>query len=271
MKFEKTVGHKKQKELFAKAMENGHLSHAYALAGEENIGKTTFALDLAKILKADTVLDTFVFDAEAGFSVEQARELQRVFSLSSAGQHKVAVVCRAEALSSEAANCLLKILEEPPKNSLFIFTTSNFQALLPTLASRVQRINFSRLADEEVRLALKTDRVSPQRLEEIVELAAGRIGFAKSLASADGVFAFYLELAWYYQVFEIGTVAERLLAAEKVAALETPQIREFLKFAARVWVRKGAPAGLGKKLSAALRDMDFNLNSRLSLDNLFLV
>src|SRR3989344_5770799 len=112
MQFNKTIGHERQKQLFERAVENGRLGHAYALVGEEGIGKTTFALELAGIVGADPVFDVFMLGLEGPITVDDARGLQSLLALSPAGKHKVAIL-NADALGTEAASALLKTLEEP--------------------------------------------------------------------------------------------------------------------------------------------------------------
>jgi DNA polymerase-3 subunit delta' len=92
----------------------------------------------------------------------------------------------AQESSQEAANALLKLLEEPPRESLFLLTTVDPRRLLPTIRSRAVPVRLNRLKDEQVRgfLAEHVEpRLSPQALEERVALAGGSIG--QALAADD--------------------------------------------------------------------------------------
>lgn len=271
--FLKTISHEKQKTLFRQIIENGRLSHAYVFVGPENIGKTTFALDLAQALGADPVLDMVFLDNENGLQIEEARLLQSRLSLTPVGHLKVAIITPAEKMTLEAGNCLLKTLEEPPAKSLLILITSNFYALLPTVASRVQRINFGPAPTREgLETALQDFDLLEQKKEEIMNFAAGRIGLAKNLASQPDLLKFYREAQSYYELCEKGSLLQRLQAAEKLAALEKKEIETFLRFAMRQWVQ-GADLlrfPLGEKLQAAWQDLQYHLNLKLLLDNLFL-
>jgi DNA polymerase-3 subunit delta' len=82
--------------------------------------------------------------------------------------------------SPEAANAMLKLLEEPPQGALFVLTTLDPRRVLPTIRSRAAPIRLNRLADEEVRGFLRQHepRWSPEKIEERVALAAGSIGLA---------------------------------------------------------------------------------------------
>ncbi len=262
MNFTKTVGHEKQKRLFFRAIENGRLAHAYAFAGQEGIGKTAFALELAEILGADSVLDLFVIGEEEGsVSAEQARALHAKLSLAPAGKCKVAVI-KADGLTEEAANSLLKILEEPPKHSYIFLTAANFCALLPTIASRVQKMQFSRVADSEM---------AGMFSEEILGLAQGRFGLAKRLSDDESFLEFVRSCDAGLLSLEQGKLAERLQTAEKIAALETPRIVFFLRYGLERQAADFKTPFLAKKLYTALADIEYNVNVKLSMDNLFLL
>lgn len=265
-----TIGHEKQKELFLRAYHSGTLSHTYALVGPENIGKTTFALEFAKIAKAQPILDVFLADSEEGLSIEEARVMQNRLNMTPVGDLKIAIISYAEKMTLSAANALLKILEEPPARSLVFLITSNFYQLLPTIASRLQRINFTVVSDGLVKESLRAFSLDEEKLREIIELSSGRIGLAKRLISDINLFNFFQEMKRHYKILEKGELLKRLQSAQRLASLEEPKIVMFLKFAMHKWVDAGGELMLGKKLQEALKDLSFNLNTKLVLDNLFL-
>lgn len=233
MEFSRTTGHEKQKAMFERAAKNGRLAHSYAFVGAGNIGKTVFALDLARALGADPVMDVILFDGQEPLSVEMARSLQRRLALTPVGKIKVAIIARAEQMSVAVANLLLKTLEEPPAHSLLILTTVNFAALPLTLASRVQRVNFAAPAGGVAR-----DAESDKHLE----------------------------------VLRAGGRRERMQAAEALAKLEPVEIGKFFVYAMRTLAaREQREAGLAEKLLRAWMDLRFHVNQKLSLDNLFLL
>ena len=261
MNFTKTVGHEKQKRLFLRAWGNGRLAHAYALVGQEGIGKTAFAGELAQILGADQVLDMFMIgEDEGGVSAQQARSLHAKLSLTPAGKCKVAII-KADGLTEEAANSLLKILEEPPGHSYIFLTTANFYSLLPTIASRVQKIQFTRLLDEEMAGVFT---------EDILGLAQGRFGFAKRLTEDAEFLEFVRGCDARYQILEQGKFTERLQTAEKIAALETPEIIFFLRYSLERQASNLNIPALARKIYTAVSDLQYNVNVKLAMDNLFL-
>lgn len=266
----KTIGHEKQKNMFLAALKNKRLGHAYVFAGPANVGKTAFALDLACELQAQPVLDVFVSDDAEGLSIEAARKLQSFLSLTPVGRIKIATIAEAEKMTPGAANSLLKTLEEPPAHSLLILTTSNFYSLLPTIASRVQRVNFGRATPDQVREALgrvESEGVDPA---ELTKLAGGRIGFALRLKADPQLLDFYKQAESSYKSLAGGTLQNRLLTAQMIAGFEPEKIDEFLKYAMLKWVEDGGPRSLAEKLFSAFRDLNFNLNPKLLMDDLFL-
>lgn len=126
-------------------------------------------------------------DGMASHGVASARVLQRAASLTPVGRGpKVFIVGEAERLvpqesSPEAANALLKLLEEPPADSLFILTAVDARQLLPTIRSRAVPVRLGRLTDDEVRAFLAAELRPPladAELDARVHRAAGSIGAA---------------------------------------------------------------------------------------------
>ena len=126
-------------------------------------------------------------DGMASHSMASVRLLQRRASLTSVeGGRRVFVIGDADRLvpqesSQEAANALLKLLEEPPPGSLFLLTTVDVRRLLPTIRSRAVPVRLQRLMDDEVRGFLKRQpeiELTAEELETRVALAAGSIGAA---------------------------------------------------------------------------------------------
>ena len=244
MQFTRTIGHEKQKRMFLRALEAGRLAHAYILAGPAHIGKTTFALDLAEILEAHPVMDVALFDSPEGLTVEGARDLQSRLSLMPSGKHRVAIISDASRMNSSAANSLLKTLEEPPEHSVIFLVTENYHGLLPTVASRAQRVNFS--AEDGRRIGLE------KRMKESLELRE-----------------FYADAARNYGVLEKGALAERLLAAQQMYDFFDEDLRRFLDYAMRQSASGGEIPKHSRKLLSAWEDLSFNANVKLMLDNLF--
>ncbi|MEO8226634.1 MAG: hypothetical protein ABI637_04335 [Gemmatimonadota bacterium] len=126
-------------------------------------------------------------DGMASHGVASVRVLQRAAGMTSVeGGRKVFIIGEAERLvpqesSPEAANALLKLLEEPPADSLFVLTAVDAQRLLPTIRSRAVPVRLGRLTDDEVRgflVANVTPPLSGDVLESRVRAGSGSIGAA---------------------------------------------------------------------------------------------
>ena len=182
MSFKEIVGHDKQIEHLQNAMRNGRIAHSYLFAGKDGIGKELVALNLAKGLNClhggedpcdecrsclklghlnhpDVLL---VKPQGQSMRINQIRDLQRELSHRPyEGKRRVCILADSDRMTQEAANALLKILEEPPLHTVMILLAANPDLILPTIASRCQRIPFHPLSIEQLtevvgaRLALK--------------------------------------------------------------------------------------------------------------------
>jgi DNA polymerase-3 subunit delta' len=134
-------------------------------------------------------------DGMASHPMASVRLLQRRAALTSVeGGRRVFIVGEADRLvpqesSPEAANALLKLLEEPPAGALFVLTALDPRRVLPTIRSRTVPVRLQRLSDDEVRSFLRGRSelsLSPAELEERVRLAEGSIGLALAVGEGTG-------------------------------------------------------------------------------------
>ena len=191
-----------------RSLREGRLSHAYLLAGPRHVGKMTLAMDLARAvnclaeespcaectqcrriaerLHADVRvvgLDTDPADdgrSRVNISIDQVRQVQREASLRPyEGRYRVVIFDGAELLSEEAANSLLKTLEEPPEQVIFLLLASDAGALPPTVVSRCARLELRPLPLSLVARELERRRdLDPERAEEVARMSGGRLGWA---------------------------------------------------------------------------------------------
>src|ERR1700694_2294202 len=149
------LGHADAIAWLGRAAEAGRLSHAVLITGPEAVGKTSLALGLGEGLldlstwpgDLTTHPDLWLEDGGAeriGIDRIRAgaeRSLQKFFSLRPyAGGARVAVVARADGLTEQPANCLLKSLEEPPPRSHLLLTASSPERLPATILSRCEQV-----------------------------------------------------------------------------------------------------------------------------------
>lgn len=195
-------GHSRAVTLLRQSLEGGRLSHAYLLVGPAHAGKLTLAMNLAQAVNCQSEdrpcqqcaacrriaaakhADTHVVDLlsveKKEIGIRQVADMQAAAHLPPfEGRYKVFIFDRAEMLSHEAANSLLKILEEPPPSVLIILLTARESGLLPTIASRCQRLELRPLPTAAVREMLMTDHnVAPDRADLLARLSGGCPGWA---------------------------------------------------------------------------------------------
>lgn len=200
------IGHSKAVEVLKRSLESGRLAHAYLLVGPPHVGKTTLAINLAQALNcersdrpcgqcspclriaaenhADVQIIRRLSDGNSGprkeITIGQIRELQQAAALEPyEGKHRVFVVDGAEYMNEEAANCLLKTLEEPPAKVLIVLLTADDSRLLPTIVSRCHRIELVPLSAPLIESALIEHwRVEPEKARTMSRLCHGGIGWA---------------------------------------------------------------------------------------------
>jgi DNA polymerase-3 subunit delta' len=213
--------------------------------------------------------------------VDQVRELVRLMRLKPyEGRSRVAIVVDAHLLNANAANALLKTLEEPGDSSYLVLVAPHERAVLPTIASRCQRITFAPLADEVIAALLRQH--GADRVDERARLADGSIGHALSLElDAEGD----AELPTLKRALLAGTLTERMDAAESLGRdrREVESALVGLQRALAIDLRRAArePSPRGRdargRLVSALESIATarawlaeNSNVQLTLEELFL-
>ncbi len=204
------IGQERAVSLLQQSLKAGKLAHAYLLIGPQHVGKMTLAIKLAQALNceadekpcltctackkiaAGTHADVRVVglaqnedEAEAKLiSIDQIKEVQHSASLPPfEGKHKVFIIDGAELLSTEAANCLLKTLEEPEAKITFVLLTANDRLLLPTVVSRCQRLELPPLPiNEEARALVEKQGIESERARLVAGLSHGCPGWALAAA-----------------------------------------------------------------------------------------
>ena len=122
-------------------------------------------------------------------SVEESAEIVRKLTLKTfESKYKVMIIWMPEIMRTDASNKLLKIIEEPPDNTVFILVTENIEQIIGTILSRTQLIKINRLADKELNNALKEKfNLGYHEAQRIVHLADGNYNFAQSMAKQESV------------------------------------------------------------------------------------
>src|SRR5262245_59568452 len=204
MSFAKLIGNERNKDVLQRLLRRGHLNSTLLFAGPEGVGKRQFALTFAKAINcqgapgkgsvdscdecpvclridAGAYSDVTVIRPEGQFiRIAQTRELtEEVYSRPLEGRQRFFIIDEADRLRDEAANSLLKTLEEPPPTSTIILLTARPNTLLLTIRSRAQRLNFTALSVTEMEKYLAANFPRPAHDTALLaRVTEGRIGQA---------------------------------------------------------------------------------------------
>ena len=169
--FDDVVGQTHITDTLKKAIEKNRIAHAYIFSGTRGVGKTTTARILARALNCEkgptpapcgtcdsckgissgSSFDVLEIDGASNNSVDDIRELRENVGYSSmGGKYRIYVIDEVHMLSKPAFNALLKTLEEPPSNVIFIFATTEPQKIPATIHSRCQRYDFRRIVPAQI-------------------------------------------------------------------------------------------------------------------------
>ncbi len=189
------IGHERILEFLKRSIKNKRLAHAYLFTGPACLGKRTVALEFIRMLVGNEIdkavhpdisiiepkiVEKEEIKKESGITIKQAREIQHQMSMFPyQADYKIALIDQAEKMSIEAANCLLKTLEEPTGKAILILVTASPKKLLPTIISRCQLVNFLPVRAEEIeKKIIQEFRSRTSKLKQIIRLANGRPGLA---------------------------------------------------------------------------------------------
>lgn len=204
MSFQLIPGQQHAKRILQNGLRHGTLSHAYIFSGPKGSGRKQTAMTLAQAVYCQNCEDDacgeciecrkilhgnhpdihWIEPDGTAIKIEQIRELQKEFAYRSAGaQKKIYIINEAERMTVQAANSLLKFLEEPGSDVMAILITENGQALLPTIQSRAQMIPFTAMDIGSMTRLLEEEGFPSSLLRPAVRLTAG-IDAARELVEA---------------------------------------------------------------------------------------
>lgn len=214
------AGHEEAVGALRHASQSGRLHHGWLLTGPQGIGKATLAYRFARWLLAGGQSEDLAIAENSGvfrrvaaathpdlFTIERrvnaktgklqgeiviatVQEASAFMRLTPAeGGWRVVIVDGAEDMNTNAANALLKLLEEPPPRAILLLVSAAPGRLLPTIRSRCRVLPLARLADAPMHdlLKLYMPELDPANRARLIELAEGSIGVALSLSQSDGM------------------------------------------------------------------------------------
>lgn len=212
MGFAAIIGQEQEIRVMQNAIRDGRIAHAYLFVGGPGSGKKTLARAFASALNClaspgpippdgcgvcgscrkiagGVHPDVKIVSPEANaLKIEQMRLLQREISYKPyEGEYKVFIIDHAETMTPEAANSLLKVLEDPPEHSVIILLAPGPYAILPTLVSRCLPVRLRPLQTESVARALVERGVDPALAKDVAPAALGSLG--RGIVLSEGAFA----------------------------------------------------------------------------------
>ena len=166
---------------------------AALLCDNPNDGKPCGECESCRLVVAKSHPDFYVVEAEAtkttrNIKIGQIREMQSETALRPINSaRRVVIIDGAELMNNAAANCLLKTIEEPPSQTIFILLTANRSSLLMTIRSRCMTIQFDKLTAAEIRDELINRGVEASEAERLSVIADGSFGRALKLKDSGGI------------------------------------------------------------------------------------
>ncbi|MBI4201973.1 MAG: DNA polymerase III subunit delta' [Chloroflexi bacterium] len=325
------IGQEHITSALGRSMARGEMAHAFIIAGPPQSGKSTLALDIARALNCtgedppcgqcrscqriarglhtDVEVATMTPHPETGrmrtvIAIDQVRALEQRAALGPyEGRMLVFILDPAEKLHDEAANALLKTLEEPPPRVTLLLLTGSDQDLLPTVRSRCQRLELRPLSQEAIARQLREEHsVAPEDATLLARLSGGRLGWAlaaardpKVLEARQGGLEELLELLdqGLERRFQVAQELAGRFARDRAIVLETlalwlgwwrdvlvvrqgaPQLAANTDWLASLEERAGRytpqqACTVAQELLATMERLEANVNTRLALDALML-
>lgn len=236
------IGHEWAVEMLKKHVANGTTRHAYLFAGPPGLGRRTLALRFAQALNCPMPLEPGVpcggcrdckqiaamqyadltvvqAETEGGvLKVDQIREARRTLILKPyQARYRVALFLRFQEANDNAANALLKTLEEAPSYAVLVLTADSPEQLLPTIVSRCEVLRLRPLRVEEVQKQLETRGLETNTAKLIAHISGGRFGYALRLLDDESLLGMREERLNDLQRLISASRVEKFTYAEKLA------------------------------------------------------
>jgi len=261
MSFKDIVGQERAIKILKKSLKENKVSSSYIFVGSEGTGKKLTAIEFIKIVNClnlnknleacdnchscneinkQCCPDLKIVETTKGLiKIEQIREIRKEIELKPfRSKKKVYIIDKAEKMTLEASNCLLKTIEEPPYYAIIILICSKIDPILPTIVSRCQIVNFGLVTSLKIKELLlnKIDNLEKDKAEIISKLAQGSIGKAFKLSADKGYFIKREEVLDYLSAISPGKYGDDIFEKVEKMVSEIDRIEEILEMI-KLWYR----------------------------------
>lgn len=208
MSFNDIIEQKSAVDILQEEIESERINHAYLLLGKDGVGKRSLAFQFARALLCEEAdndscdqcincqkIDHYnhpdvkyieIAEGANKLKIDQIREIQKEISYKPyETDYKIYIIDDAEEMTPQAANSLLKTLEEPPSYAVIILLVEEINRLLPTVISRCQHIRLSNIPRKKIRQELLDEGIDNNRSELLARIARGSLGRALELNEND--------------------------------------------------------------------------------------
>lgn len=271
------IGHHHTERTILDAWHSGRIPHAWLITGPRGIGKAMLAERFARFALAqgkqgllddslhiddnhpvarrmesgghgDLLVLSDKKDGEAGkIAVEDARKVGAFLRLTpSEAQYRVVIIDSIDSMNRNAANALLKVLEEPPANTLLLLVSHMPGTLLPTIRSRCRTLKMQPLEQQDFAKVMRStaDDISAEDLSRLYHLTEGSPGMALTLYAAGGL-EYYRDIISILERFEaskVHSLGDKLASKSEAGAWNTVQFMLGSLFHTMTYIASGKTA-----------------------------
>jgi len=261
MSFKDIVGQERAIKILKKSLKENKISSSYIFVGSEGTGKKLTAIEFTKAVNclnlnknSEACEDCqscneiskqcspdlkIIEPIKSSIKIEQIREMRKEIGLKPfKNKKKIYIIDKAEKMTLEASNCLLKTIEEPPYYAIIILICSKADPILPTIVSRCQIVNFGSVSSLKIKglLLNKINNLEKDQAEIISKLAQGSIGKAFKLSADKEYFIRREKLLNYLTKILPEKYGDDIFAKVEKMILEIDRIEEILEMI-KLWYR----------------------------------